>query len=135
MIGDLLYELEANWTIVSYGDTPLGSRNDFHLIGVVSGKISGKFTGVDYGVGANDKSISVHVHEQIITDDGENISLFRQGFAVPNAKGTYDIKCFATFSTGSMKYAWLNTMIAALEGEGSGNAPNLRLKAYEWKTK
>lgn len=135
MIGDLLYELEANWTIVSYGDTPLGNRSDFHLTGKVSGKLSGKFTGVDYGVGGTNQSISVHVHERIVTDDGGEISIFRQGFASPNPKGTYDVKCFATFSTGSKKYEWLNTTVAALEGEGSSNAPNLKLKAYEWKSK
>ena len=134
LLGDILYELEANWRIISYGDTPLGPRNDFELEGTVKGKINGKFSGVDYGIGTQNNAIAVHVHERVVTDDGENISMFRQGFAVPNSKGTYDIKCFVMFSTGSKKYAWLNTTVAVLEGEGSSNQPNLRAKAYEWKT-
>ena len=134
MIGELLFQVEADWKITDFGQTPLGGRNNFELKGKVTGKIKGTFSGFDYGTGGANGVVVVHAHDSITASDGSNISMFREGFAIPNPKGTYDIKLFATFSTNSKELTWLNTTLAALEGEGNPKAsPNLRLKAYDWK--
>ena len=134
--GKLLYEVTANWKVAEIGQTPLGSRNDFYLDGKTSGEISGKYMGVDYGLVGNDGVVAVHVHETIRTDDGEIISSFRQGYAVPNPQGMYDIKGFVTFAAGSKKYAWLNNTVGVVEAEGNPKGePNFKAKVYEWKDK
>lgn len=133
-VGNLLYEMKGEWNIISFGNTPFGGRNDFELKGDLSGKVSGKFTGTDYGMGGADGTINVHAHETITTSDGEKISAFRHGYARPNGKGTYDLHQYVTFSTGSEKYSYLNTTTAVAEGEGfPDKKPNLVLKVYEWK--
>lgn len=132
-VGELLYEMKGDWNFVSIGNTPFGGRNNFELEGTVSGKLSGTFKGTDYGIGGSDGTIAVRAHETITTDDGQKISIYRQGYAVPNDKGTYDLLQFATFAADG-KYAYLNSTVAALEGEGfPDKKPNLNLKAYVWK--
>lgn len=129
--GEKLYELDANWKIVQFGAAPLGERNDFHYEGEIKGKVNGQLRGVDYGIMDHDCNVSQHVHETIETTDGNFISVFRQGKAIPTNDGSYRIWGFATFETGSKNYKWLNSTVVAIEGLGNPKTrPNLKITAF-----
>jgi len=134
MIGEKIFIIEGDWELLAFGKSPFGDRNDFKLTGTVNGKVKGTFSGTDYSLTNNEGVVLVHAHDSIFTVEGEKISMFRQGFAIPKPSGAYDIHLFATFMTGSPKYYWLNYVLATIEGEGSPNKkPNLYLEVYEWK--
>ncbi|MGA2664915.1 MAG: hypothetical protein ABSF83_08230 [Nitrososphaerales archaeon] len=113
----LLYRVTARPTGVSrFGDTPYGSRSDYHLEGEVVGRVSGRFRAVDYGLAAPKgvHPVSLHVHETIETDDGL-VSVMRRGYVVPE-EGRGRVKATCTFQTSSKNLGFLNTTVALAEG-------------------
>ena len=136
MIGEKIYEVIANWRVVEYGDTPDGTRYDFHFEGKAIGKINGAVQGIDYATVDRDNNVSQHVHETITTDEDVTISVLRRGKAIPlpSGDGQYKVLGFAKYNTGSPKYSWLNSTLAAIEGTGKPTNPNLNLMAFVLKT-
>jgi len=125
----LLYRVTARPIGVSrFGETPYGSRSDYHLEGEAVGRVSGRFRAVDYGLTAprGAHPVSLHVHETIETDDGL-ISVMRQGYVVPG-EGRGRVKATCTFQTASKKLGFLNTTVAL--AEGYANEKGLRLSVF-----
>jgi len=123
--GDLLYEAEIQFTnIVEYGvsmaalssgEIPIpseGARFDQSFQGILLGpKLRGRISGIDYLYVRADGRFQLHIHAQIITDDGHNISFSSDGVSIQE-EGQEDTQLRATVSlfTSSPAYRWLNKL-------------------------
>lgn len=127
---ELLYELEAKIVrAVEIGKTNIVGRTDFHMIGVVRGKINGKYEGIDYGlIVQTDEgdAVYVHVHETITTDNGV-IAGVRRGYAIP-VDNQYKVRTFTLHQTSIREFRYLNWTLCI--GEGFAGPDGLKLKIY-----
>jgi len=124
-VGELIYEAEIQFTsIVDYGismaalssrkvELPAeGVRFDYGFQGDVQGpKLRGKITGTDYLYVRADGQFQLHIHAQIRTDDGHNISFASDGLSI-QTDGTNETQLRAAVSlfTSSPTYQWLNKL-------------------------
>ena len=122
-VGELIYEAEIQFTnIVEYGVSMAaissgkialpaeGARFDYLFQGDVHGpKLSGKITGTDHLYVRADGQFQLHIHAQIRTDDGHNISFSADGVSIQN-EDTEETQLRAVVSlfTSSPAYKWLN---------------------------
>jgi hypothetical protein len=123
--GELIYEAEIQITdTVEYGVSmqelslgkvppPLeGARFDQPFQGEINGpKLKGRITGTDHLYVRADGRFQLHIHAQIITDDGYNISFNSDGVSVQE-EGTQNtqIKSAVSLFTFSPTYSWLNNL-------------------------
>jgi hypothetical protein len=124
-VGELIYEAEIQFTdIVEYGVSmeafssgkmalPLeGARFDQSFEGAIHGpKLSGRISGTDYLYVRADGRFQLHIHAQIKTDDGHNISFSSEGVSIQN-EGTSETQLRAAVSlfASSPAYSWLNKL-------------------------
>ena len=124
-VGELIYEAEIQFTnIVEYGVSMAalssgkiafpaeGARFDYGFQGDIRGaKLNGKITGTDYLYVRADGQFQLHIHAQIRTDDGHNISFSSDGLSM-QTNGTNETQLRATVSlfTASPAYQWLNKL-------------------------
>ncbi len=129
--GELLYEVKVSFTkVVEYGLSlealasgnaslpTAGARFDYHLAGVLRGpRLSGALAGIDYVYMRADGHTQIHIHAQLVTEDGESIAYFAEGVVLPQ-QGTSEwlLRESVSFITASPTYAWLNQ----LQGWGQG---------------
>ena len=122
---ELIYEAEIHFTgIVDYGvnmealssgkvAVPLtGARFDQTFEGSLHGpKLSGKISGTDYLYVRADGLFQLHLHAQVTTKDGTNISMSSEGVSL-QIKGEKLTQLRATVSlfTTSETYSWLNQL-------------------------
>ena len=123
--GEFIYEAEIQITeTVEYGVSmqelslgkippPLeGARFDRPFQGVINGpKLKGKITGNDHLYVRADGRFQLHIHAQIITDDGHKISFASDGISIQE-EGAHETQLRATVSlfTFSPEYRWLNKL-------------------------
>ena len=89
---------------------PEGARLDVAVGGTVTGpRLNGTGGAVDYINVRADGRFQLHIHGVITTDDGEKISLFADGTAMP-AEGTSSLQLRENVSltTASPAYSWVN---------------------------
>jgi hypothetical protein len=124
-VGELIYEAEIQFTdIVEYGVSikalssgktpppPEGARFDQSFQGTINGpRLSGRISGTDYLYVRADGCFRLHIHAQIKTDDGHNISFSSEGVSIQN-EGTKETQLRAAVSlfTSSPEYSWLNRL-------------------------
>jgi hypothetical protein len=124
-VGELLYEAEIWFTgMVEYGISmealssgelapPLeGARFDQPFQGTIHGpRLRGKITGTDYLYVRADGRFQLHIHAQINTDDGHNISFSSEGVSI-QVEGTRETQLRAAVSlfSSSPEYRWLNKL-------------------------
>jgi len=124
-VGELIYEAEIQFiNIIEYGVSMAalssgksalpaeGARFDYVFQGDVHGpKLCGKITGTDHLYVRADGRFQLHIHAQIRTDDGHNISFSSDGVSIQN-EGTQEIQLRAAVSlfTSSPAYKWLNKL-------------------------
>lgn len=123
--GELIYEAEIQITeTVEYGVSmeelsvgkipplPEGARFDQPFQGVINGpKLKGRITGTDHLYVRADGRFQLHIHAQIITGDGHNISFTSDGVSLQE-KGIFETQLRATAAlfTYSPEYRWLNNL-------------------------
>lgn len=145
-VGELLYEAEIHFTnIVEYGvsieqiasgSTPLppeGVRFDYPFQGVLRGpRLSGSIAGTDYMNIRADRCFQLHIHAQITTDDGANISLSSEGLSVQEQDNKEaQLRAAISLFTSSSRYTWLNRLPVWAIGTIDIERGELRVKAYE----
>ena len=123
--GELLYEAEIQFTgTVEYGVSmealtsgripiPLeGARFDQSFQGILNGpKLKGGISGTDHLYVRADGRFQLHIHAQITTEDGQNISFSSEGVSIRNEE-TNETQLRATVSlfTCAQAYRWLNKL-------------------------
>lgn len=144
-VGELIYEADVHFTkVTEYGislddlitgaaaPSPGGVRFDFAFEGNFRGpRFRGTVTGIDYLYCRADGRFELHIHAQLTTDDGENISFFADGVAIPQeGNSKTQIRENISFITSSPAYTWLNQ----LQGWGQGTVDlekgEVNVKAY-----
>ena len=144
-VGDLLYEYTVKFTgITDYGvslDALMagdaappaeGARFDVAFEGEATGpRLKGSLKGVDYLQVRADGRFQLHIHTEIITEDGERIAFFADGVATPREGSTIaDLRENVTLTTSSKAYAWVNTLQIWATGTGDLAEQVVRIKGY-----
>ena len=122
---ELIYEAEINFTgTVEYGASmealtsrrvaiPLtGARFDQTFEGILHGpKVRGKIAGTDYLTVRADGLFQLHLHAQVTTEDGTNISMSSEGISMQiEGEQLAQIRTAVTLFTASENYDWLNQL-------------------------
>ena len=124
-VGELLYEYTAKFTgVTEFGCSmqaimtgeiappPEGARFDVAFKGESFGpRLKGEVVGVDYLLIRADGRFQLHIHAVITTEDGESISLFADGVALPREGSPIaDLRENVTLITSSKAYSWVNLL-------------------------
>ena len=143
--GDLLYEYTVKLTgITDYGiafdalmskqaaPPPEGARFDVAFEGMSIGpKLKGKVTGVDHLRIRADGRFELHIHAQIVTDDGARIALFADGVALSREGSSIaDLRENVTLSTSSKDHLWVNRLQVWATGTVDLGEQVVRLKGF-----
>jgi hypothetical protein len=122
---ELIYEAEIHFTgIVDYGVSmealssrkvavPLaGARFDQTFEGSLHGpKLSGKISGTDYLHVRADGLFQLHLHAQVTTKDGTNISMSSEGVSIQiEGEKLTQLRAAVSLFTASETYSWLNQL-------------------------
>jgi len=145
MLGELLYEGNPQLVeLVEYGTKfsdlmagkppgPEGARFDFHLVGNVKGKLTGRVKALVTMTVRPDGLSVMEMHESLTTEDGENILLEGSAVSLPGDEpGSIRVKGAFTYHTSSKKYAWANSTIGVLEAGGNLPKGDFTAKVYSW---
>ena len=124
-VGELLYEYTLSITgLAEYGTSlaelmsgkvimpPEGARFDVYFEGTATGqKLKGTVKGVDYLRMRADGRAELDIHAEIITDDGQKISLKADGVSLPRKDSAiFDLKENVTLFSSYKDYTWVNTL-------------------------
>ena len=122
---ELIYEAEIHFTgMVEYGVSmdalssrkvpiPLaGARFDQTFEGILRGpKLSGKISGTDYLQVRADGLFQLHLHAQVTTDDGTEISMSSEGISIQiDGEKVTQLRATVSLFTTSETYSWLNQL-------------------------
>jgi hypothetical protein len=144
-VGELLYEYTVNITgMTEYGVSfealmagtaappPEGARFDVPIEGASSGpKLKGKISGVDYLRIRADGRFDLHIHAEITTDDGQKISLYADGVALPQPGSPIaGLRENVTLFTSSKTYSWVNGLQVWATGTVDLAERVVRIKGY-----
>ena len=145
-VGELLYEAEIHFTkVVDYGVSiesissgdigipPEGARFDQTFHGDLRGpRLNGTISGIDYLYVRADGCFQLHIHAQITTDDGVNISFMSDGISIQEANAREaQLRSAISLFTSSSQYAWLNKVQAWAIGTIDIEKGKATVMAYE----
>jgi hypothetical protein len=122
MTGELIYEYRPQVTqTVEYGVSadamfagepppPEGARFDLYLEGPVSGgKLEGTVRGVDYLNFRADGRAELHIHAEIVTEDGKNVALEAGGVAVRrDGSSLLELREHVSLRSNHPELVWVN---------------------------
>lgn len=121
--GELIYEADIHFTemveygvsmeAISSGKIPLpleGARFDQVFEGELHGpKLRGKISGTDHLYVRADGLFQLHLHAQVITEDGVNISFSSKGVSLQTeGEKTTQLRVSVSLFSSSESYKWLN---------------------------
>lgn len=144
-VGDLLYEYTVKLTgMADYGISldalmaghvappPEGARFDVPFEGSSVGpRLRGRVSGVDHLRVRPNGRFELHIHAQIVTDDGARIALFADGVALPRQGSSIaDLRENVTLSTSFKEYLWVNPLQVWATGTVDLAELVVRLKGY-----
>jgi hypothetical protein len=145
LAGELVYKYAPQVTqVVEYGVSadavfsrrtpppPEGARFDLYLEGPVTGpRLTGTVKGVDYLNFRADGRAELHIHAQITTEDGRNISLLAGGLAIPEEGApVFQLRENVILMTNFPEYIWVNRIQVWAAGTVDFAKGDVRLKAY-----
>jgi hypothetical protein len=122
---ELIYEAEIHFTgTVEYGvsmdalssqkvPVPLaGARFDQTFEGILHGpKLRGKISGTDYLYVRADGLFQLHLHAQVTTEDGTEISMSSEGISIQiDGERLAQLRATVSLFTSSETYGWLNQL-------------------------
>ena len=125
LTGELLYEAEIRFTgLVEYGVSmaalssgqaalpPEGARFDQSFEGTLRGpRLYGRITGTDYLQVSADGRFRLHIHAQIHTDDGQDISFISEGVTYQGERSCEtELRATVSLFSSSPQYKWLNPL-------------------------
>lgn len=144
-VGELIYAAVVRFTkVTEYGirmndllsgavaPPPSGVRFDFAFEGSCEGpRLRGTIAGIDYLHVRADGRFQLHIHAQLTTHDGENISFFADGIVIPQKDNTMALlRENISFITSSPDYAWLNQVQGWGQGTVDLGKSEVNVKAY-----
>ncbi len=122
---NLIYEAQIQFTgVVDYGVSmealtsgqvaiPLaGARFDQTFEGTLQGpRLRGKISGIDYLCVRADGLFQLHLHAQVTTEDGTQISMSSEGISMQvEGQRETQLRAAVTLFTSSEAYSWLNRL-------------------------
>ncbi len=144
-VGDLIYEVVADITSITEfgfsmeslvsghaGPPPEGARFDAQFEGTVTGgRLQGKIRGADYLNMRADGRAGLHIHAEINTNDGNNVSLFADGVAAPDpATGLFKVSENATLTSSAPACSWVNGLQIWAQGTFNPANGHIEIKGY-----
>jgi hypothetical protein len=122
MTGELIYEYRPQVTqTVEYGVSadamfagepppPEGARLDLYLEGPVSGgRLEGTVRGVDYLNFRADGRAELHIHAEIVTEDGKNVALEAGGVALRrDGSSLLELREHVSLRSNHPELIWVN---------------------------
>jgi hypothetical protein len=144
MPGELIYEYTPQVTqTVEYGVSadamfageappPEGARLDLYLEGPVrGGKLDGTLRGVDYVNFRADGRAELHIHAEIVTEDGKNVALEAGGVAVrQDGSSLLELREHVSLRSNHAELAWVNGLEIWARGVVDVATGQVQLRAY-----
>jgi len=144
MTGELIYEYRPQVTqTVEYGVSadamfagepppPEGARFDLYLEGpVCSGKLDGKVRGVDYLNFRADGRAELHIHAEIVTENGKNVALEAGGVAVrQDGSSLLELREHVSLRSNHAELAWVNGLEIWARGVVDVASGQVQLRAF-----
>ena len=144
MTGELIYEYRPQVTqTVEYGVSadamfagepppPEGARFDLYLEGpVCSGKLDGKVRGVDYLNFRADGRAELHIHAEIVTENGKNVALQAGGVAVrQDGSSLLKLREHVSLRSNHAELAWVNGLEIWARGVVDVACGQVQLRAF-----
>ena len=143
--GELIYEYRPRVIqVVEYGASaqavlsrrtpppPEGARFDLHLEGPVTGpRLTGTVKGVDYLYIRADGRAQLHIHAEIVTEDGRNVALAADGVAVPSEESpVFQLRENVTLTTNHPELLSVNPIQVWASGTVDMSSGQVHVKAY-----
>jgi hypothetical protein len=144
MPGELIYEYAPQVTqTVEYGvsaDTmfageappPEGARFDLYLEGpICGGKLNGTVRGVDYLNFRADGRAELHIHAQIVTEDGQSVALEAGGVAIrQDGSSLLQLREHVSLRSNHAELAWVNGLEIWARGVVDVTSGQVHLRAF-----
>jgi hypothetical protein len=144
MPGELIYEYTPQVTqTVEYGVSadamfagepppPEGARIDLYLEGPVrGGQLNGTVRGVDYLNFRADGRAELHIHAEIVTEDGKNVALEAGGVAVrQHGSSLLELREHVSLRSNHAELAWVNGLEIWARGVVDVASGQVHLRAF-----
>ena len=134
-LGDPISEWNGKITSVKvqpFESSGWGIKQEINIFANQSGRLSGQETGTIYlQLALDGKSTGSYYGVLVTSGGGETVIIESRGAGVPIGSGRTRFRTTVTFRTISKDLAWLNTIVAAFEGEA--DQFTIVGKIYEWK--
>jgi hypothetical protein len=130
----VLYQMKGRFIkIEKFGLFYEGERINYHYLGDIEGElVKGECRGVNYEIKQHHQ-VNIHIHESIITDQGEKILLERTGLSQhcdnPDKVIIREGRVFVR--TESEKLSWMNSANLLWDGDLFWNDRNFIIRVYE----
>jgi hypothetical protein len=144
MTRELIYEYSPQVTqTVEYGVSadamfagepppPEGARLDLYLEGpVCGGKLKGTVRGVDYLNFRADGRAELHIHAEIVTEDGKNVALEAGGVAVrQDGSSLMELREHVSLRSNHAELVWVNGLEIWARGVVDVASGQVRLRGF-----
>ena len=144
MTGELIYEYRPQVTqTVEYGVSadamfagevppPEGARLDLYLEGpVCGGKLNGTVRGVDYLNFRADGRVELHIHAEILTEDGKNVALEAGGIAIrQDGSSLLELREHVSLRSNHAQLMWVNGLEIWARGVVDVASGQVQLRAF-----
>ena len=144
MAGELIYEYRPQVTqTVEYGVSadamfagepppPEGARFDLYLEGPLSGgKLDGTVRGVDYLNFRADGRVELHIHAEILTENGKNVALEAGGIAVrQDGSSLLELREHVSLRSNHAELVWVNGLEIWARGMVDVASGQVQLRAF-----
>jgi len=142
--GELIYEYRPQVTqTVEYGVSadamfagerppPEGARFDLFLEGpVCGGKLDGTVRGVDYLNFRADGRVELHIHAEILTEDGKNVALEAGGIAIrQDGSSLLELREHVSLRSNHAELVWVNGLEIWARGVVDVASGQVQLRAF-----
>jgi len=144
MTGELIYEYRPQVTqTVEYGVSadamfagepppPEGARFDLYLEGpLCGGKLDGTVRGVDYLNFRADGRVELHIHAEILTEDGKNVALEAGGIAIrQDGSSLLELREHVSLRSNHAELVWVNGLEIWARGVVDVASGQVQLRAF-----
>ena len=126
------YGLSADAMFAGEPPPPEGARFDLYLEGpVCSGKLDGKVRGVDYLNFRADGRAELHIHAEIVTENGKNVALEAGGIAVrQDGSSLLELREHVSLRSNHAELAWVNGLEIWARGVVDVASGQVQLRAF-----
>jgi len=126
------YGLSADAMFAGEPPPPEGARFDLYLEGpVCSGKLDGKVRGVDYLNFRADGRAELHIHAEIVTENGKNVALEAGGVAVrQDGSSLLKLREHVSLRSNHAELVWVNSLEIWARGVVDVASGQVQLRAF-----